>query len=230
LQPSEPTVVTGFKNLLEFAGERVDKLFILGDLFEAWLGDDDGDVFNLQIIELLQRATKSGLSIYLMPGNRDFLLGETFAQQTGVQLLKDPTCINLYDVPTLLMHGDSLCVLDKRFQSWRRFYSNPLWQKVALSIPLFLRRHIGRWLRSKSKQHQMNLDNVITDVSFDEVRHQMQTHQVTQLIHGHTHRPAAHPTPLDSKTGTRYVLGAWDNKPMVLFCDETGCQLKNFRL
>ncbi len=228
LEPNEPQAVGILERLLYQTGKNVEKLYILGDLFEKWMGDDDLNPFSKQIIQLFKKATDSGLPIYFMHGNRDFLIGKKFAALTGIQLLPDPTLINLYGTPTLLMHGDSLCTLDKKFQAWRKFYSNPIYLKIGLFIfPLWLRRQIGKWLRRKSCQHQLNLDHKITDVSLEEVLRMMQAYKVSQLIHGHTHRPAVHSVNLEEKAvGKRYVLGSWENqKPIVLFCDPSGCRL-----
>ena len=153
----------------------------------------------------LRQATQRGLPVYFMHGNRDFFIGKRFAEKTGVKLLNDPTVIDLYGVRTVLMHGDSLCSLDEKHQKWRRITLNPIYQKLALLLlPLALRRKIGRWLRKKSGEHQKNLAEDITDANPETVSQMMQAHQATQLIHGHTHRPAIHNLP----TGQRIVLGA----------------------
>lgn len=228
LEPDAPYPLELLQRLLQYAVKHVEKLYILGDLFERWMGDDDTTAFSTRVIELFKQASLAGLQIYFMHGNRDFLIGKRFAAQTGLALISDPTLITLYSQPTLLMHGDSLCTLDKAFQAWRKWYSNDKYRKRAMLIPLFLRHRIGEWLRKKSGKYQAHLDCKITDVALEEVSRVMQQYDVTQLIHGHTHRPAIHPVTLkNSQTGKRYVLGAWDNKPIVLICDQTGCYLKN---
>ncbi len=228
LEPDAPYPLELLQQLLDYAIKHVEKLYILGDLFERWMGDDDVTAFSTRVIEIFKQATLAGLPIYFMHGNRDFLIGQRFAAQTGIVLIGDPTFISLYGQPTLLMHGDSLCTLDQAFQAWRKWYANDKYRKRAMLIPLFLRHWIGEWLRQKSGEHQAHLDCKITDVALEEVSRVMQQHNATQLIHGHTHRPATHSVILSNgQTGKRYVLGAWDNKPMILLCDQIGCSLKD---
>lgn len=223
LQANEPHIAEIFLDFLHHEARKADALYILGDLFEAWIGDDDLSPFNLQIIQALKQATLSGLPIYFMRGNRDFLIGKRFIEKSGVKLLADPTLINLYGTPTLLMHGDSLCTLDQKHQKWRQMTLNPTYQKLALLLPLSLRLSIARWLRKQSGQHQRNLADYITDVNPEAVAQAMQAHQVARLIHGHTHRPAIHSLP----TGQRIVLGAWHHAGNALYCNESVCELKN---
>lgn len=224
LQADEPQIAEIFLRFLETEARQARELYILGDLFEAWIGDDDLSPFNRKIIQALRQATESGLPIYFMRGNRDFLIGKRFAKQTGVKLLNDPTVIDLYGVPTLLMHGDSLCTLDEKHQKWRQATLNPTYQKLALLLlPLAVRRKIGRWLRKKSGMHQKNLAESITDVNPETVIQVMQTYQATQLIHGHTHRPAIHSLP----AGQRIVLGAWHAAGNALYCNSNLCELRD---
>lgn len=222
LQADEPKITATFLRFLQERAVNANALYILGDLFEAWIGDDDRSEFNLDIMHALKQATQSGLPIYFMRGNRDFLIGKEFIKKTGMTLLPDPAIIDLYGVKTLLMHGDSLCTLDEKHQKWRRITLNPVWQRLALCLPLALRRHIGGWLRGKSRRHQNNMADYILDVTIEAVRDVMQTHQATQLIHGHTHRPGIH----TAVFGKRLVLGAWHDHGSVLCCDETGCELQ----
>jgi len=212
-----------FLQFLASRAREAEALYILGDLFEVWVGDDDLSAYHLKIIEALRQATDSGLPIYLMRGNRDFLIGKKFARKTGIQLLNDPTVIDLYGVRTLLMLGDSLCTLDIQHQKTRRFTLNPICQWLALRLPLSWRRRAGVWLRTKSRRHHQHTDNRIMDVNPVTVTEMMRTHQVSQLIHGHTHRPAIHSLPL----GKRIVLGAWHQSGSVLQCDaQKNCVLE----
>ncbi len=205
LQADEPKITAAFLYFLQEIAPQADALYILGDLFEAWIGDDDLSYFNTQIIQALKQATDKGLPIYFMRGNRDFLIGTRFMAATGMKLLADPTVIELYGVPTLLMHGDSLCTLDKKHQRARLLTLNPLLQRIALSLPLAWRRRGSLWIRGKSRQHQKNSTEYILDVTSKAVLQAMQFHHVNQLIHGHTHRPDIHMLPY----GKRIVLGAW---------------------
>ena len=224
LQAEQPRIAEIFLRFLQTEARKAQELYILGDLFEAWIGDDDLSPFNLKIVQALREATQSGLPIYFMRGNRDFLIGKRFAEKTGVKLLDDPTVIDLYGSRTLLMHGDSLCTLDEKHQKWRPITLNPTYQKIALLLPLALRRKIGRWLREQSGKHQQCLASHITDVDPNTVEQIMQTYQVTRLIHGHTHRPAIH----SLTAGQRIVLGAWHSAGNALYCNSTSCELRTF--
>lgn len=223
LQADDPKSTEIFFRFLRHEAYRAKALYILGDLFEVWVGDDDLSPFNLQIMQALKQATEDGLPIYFMRGNRDFLIGKNFAQKTGIKILADPTVINLYGVRTLLMHGDSLCTFDEKHQKTRRFSLNPVCQWLALQLPLRLRRRAGVWLRGKSRQHHRHTAEYIMDVSPETVAKVMQTHQTARLIHGHTHRPHIHALP----NGQRIVLGAWHDGGSVLVCnDQQDCVLK----
>jgi UDP-2,3-diacylglucosamine hydrolase len=219
---AEPQITRIFLNFLQHQARQAEALYILGDLFEAWVGDDDLSPFNLAIIQALRETTDSGLPVYFMRGNRDFLIGKIFAQKTGVRLLADTAVIDLYGVSTLLLHGDSLCTLDKKHQRTRLITLNPLCQWLALRLPLSWRKRIGAWMRGKSRQHHRHIADYIMDVDPQTVTGIMQSHGTPRLIHGHTHRPAIHPLP----DGERIVLGAWHESGSVLVCDsQRNCQL-----
>lgn len=201
LEANEPGITAIFLKFLRQEALAADALYILGDLFEAWIGDDDLSPFNVEMMHALKQATQAGLPVYFMRGNRDFLIGKQFAQKTGVILLQDPTVIDLYGKRILLMHGDSLCTRDRRHIFWRKISLNPWLQRLALKLPLTLRRKIGLELRKKSKQHQSYLDVHLQDATPEEAARLIQAHQTQYLIHGHTHRPNFH--------GQRIVLGDW---------------------
>jgi UDP-2,3-diacylglucosamine hydrolase len=214
---AEPRATDIFLDFLQHQAREAEALYILGDLFEAWVGDDDHCAFNLKIITALRDATQSGLPIYFMRGNRDFLIGKQFMQQSGVRLLNDPTVINLYGVRTLLMHGDSLCTLDTQHQRTRRFTLNPFCQWLGLRLlSLNCRKRLGAWMRGKSRGHLRQIDEDIMDVYPPTVTKAMNDHQASRLIHGHTHRPAIHTL----AAGERIVLGAWHEAGNALICDE----------
>ena len=206
--------------------KHCDSLFILGDLFEAWVGDDDDCELALEMTELLSGFSASGPALYLMQGNRDFLLGEDFCRTVGAQLLPDPTVIDLYGEPTLLMHGDSLCTGDADYQAFRKTARDPKWQADLLSHSLDERRAFARQLRSMSKESGSNKAEDIMDVTAHEVHRMMTEQGVKWLIHGHTHRPARH----EISTGTRWVLGDWGQKGWFIRASEAGIELENFNI
>lgn len=211
LAPDTPAVTHAFKALLSGPAQKADALYILGDFFETWIGDDDQSSFNLDVIKSLHHFTQtSKIPTYFMHGNRDFLIGERFAQQAGITLIPDPTLITLYSKRILLLHGDLLCTLDTEYQAFRKKRSHPLFKIITYITPLCIRRNIANKLRQKSKQHQKTVDSSITDVCPQEVEKFFKQYQVDMMIHGHTHRPAIHPN-------NRIVLGAWHNKASMLF-------------
>ena len=189
-----------------------DALYILGDLFEAWIGDDDYCELNQQIIVALAALTEGGVPTYIMHGNRDFLIGEQFCQAAGCQLLADPSVIDFYGQPTLLMHGDSLCTRDTEYMMFRAKIRDPAMQQQLLSKPLTERRQIAAELRAQSSSANSNKAEDIMDVTLSEVTQQMQQHKTRRLIHGHTHRPSIHSTALPDGDAQRIVLGDWGTK------------------
>lgn len=217
---NEPHVTATFLYFLQYKTQEATALYILGDLFEAWVGDDDLNIFNKEIIQALKKTTAAGLRIYFMRGNRDFLVGQKFSAMTGVEIIPDPTVINLYGQRVLLMHGDSLCTADKKHQAWRRQALKPLNQKLALCLPLKFRQKIGKWLRQQSRHHQIKLKEYIMDVAETEVIKVMQAHNVKHLIHGHTHRPGFYPLILNNEKIQRMVLGDWHSSGHILACDD----------
>ena len=206
-------------------------LYILGDLFEMWLGDDDDRPLARLVSTHLSNLSEDGVKIYLMRGNRDIMMGEGFASRCDATLLRDPTVIDLYNTPTLLMHGDSLCTLDEKHQRYRRLTLNPVIRWLFLKAPLALRRSIGQFLRQKSKHHQSNLDSnqlEKLDVNPPEVNQALKYHQCSQLIHGHTHQPKIHYIKALTPTATRVVLGDWGKLGNVLICTPTTLELQSF--
>lgn len=207
-----------------------DRLYILGDFFEAWVGDDNKNEFNAEIMEALRNHTQQGHKVFFMHGNRDFLVGQRFADATGVTLITDPTVIDLYGQPTLLMHGDSLCTHDKKHQRSRRRMQNPTIKKFINLLPLSIRERGAKKLRAQSQERKTQLPQRITDVSSDEVIRVMEKENVKLLIHGHTHRPAIHVVNLPSGMAQRTVLGAWYDYGSVLMHAEDGwCELMELR-
>jgi len=219
LHPGAPGVSEGFLHWLDERARGSDALYILGDFFEAWVGDDLLDLgeqdptgnaaLASRIAAALKRLADGGTAIYLMHGNRDFLLGERFAHDAGAALLPDPSVVALGGERVLLMHGDSLCTHDEAYQAFRAQARNPLWQEQVLSMPIQERIALARQLREQSGEANSNKAEDIMDVTSDEVVKVMAEHGVTTLIHGHTHRPAVHDLEVDGQPAKRYVLGDW---------------------
>lgn len=213
-----------FQRFLSQQAKHAKALYILGDFFEAWIGDDDLTDFNKSIIKALKDSTDSGLPIYFMHGNRDFLIGKKFSQATGCKLLPEEYVVDIYGTPTLLMHGDTLCTRDVKYLKFRKKVRCWLVQKFILLKSLEKRRAIADHYRAGSKSHVAMLPDNIMDVTQEEVERVMKKHQVQHLIHGHTHRQAVHTFELNHKLATRTVLGAWHEFGNVLVCDESGKQ------
>ncbi|HLB42140.1 MAG TPA: UDP-2,3-diacylglucosamine diphosphatase [Gammaproteobacteria bacterium] len=209
--------------LLKNCDTTIDALYILGDLFEAWIGDDDDTLFHRNIIETLKSVTQKGIPVYLMHGNRDFLIGKKFLSATGCQLLPDEKKIMLYGTPVLLMHGDTLCTRDIAYLKWRKKARNPILHTLLfLILPLNIRRRFANKMRAQSEYHTRSLSSDILDVTQEEVVKIMQKHNVQVLIHGHTHRPHIHHLTVNELPATRIVLAAWHDQANVLVWDETG--------
>lgn len=206
-----------FKFLEEYA-KYAQKIYILGDFFNVWLGDDDSNLFTQRIIKALKQASQRGIEIYVMRGNRDLMLGQRFTDAIAGTLLPDPSVIDLFGHPTLLMHGDSLCRLDVKYQRFRAQVRHPLVRGIYLTLPLFLRRYIARRLRRASQQHQRQQQPAIMDVTQEAVIESMQQFKSRQLIHGHVHRAAIHPLEIDGQVAQRYVLGDWGKTGNFLEC------------
>jgi UDP-2,3-diacylglucosamine hydrolase len=185
-----------------------DALYILGDFFEYWIGDDDHNPFHQQIIEAL-KALSERTPVYFIHGNRDFMIGEKFAKACNLTLLPEHHLIDLYGRDTLIMHGDTLCTLDIEYMKFRRKTRRKLWQKTMLLLPLFIRRRIAQNARKNSQKAQKNKNSQILDVTPYEVISQMAKNQVDLLIHGHTHRPAIHIMNENDPPTQRIVLGDW---------------------
>jgi UDP-2,3-diacylglucosamine hydrolase len=192
LEESRPDITEAFLGFLDGTASGVDQLYILGDFFEAWIGDDERTPLQEQIAAALRKLRGSGTEIFLMHGNRDFLIGQDFCDRAGATLLDDPTVINLHGTPTLLMHGDSLCTADVEYQKFRANMRNPQWQQMILQRPLEDRQQMARQLREISMAKNQGKEEFIMDVTPEEVVKDMEAHGVQRLIHGHTHRPAVH--------------------------------------
>lgn len=204
-----------FKFLLEKA-PQADALYILGDLFEVWIGDDDQNNFTLSIAKAFNTLSQSGVPIYFIHGNRDFLIRQRFAKQAGFKILPEQMVIDLYGEPTLIMHGDELCTKDIDYQAFRKKARSWWWPRLMLSLPLSTRRKLAQKGRATSKQKQSMLSDEIMDVTPEEVVSVMKILDVRRMIHGHTHRPAIHDLVINEQSAHRIVLGDWYEQGSVL--------------
>ncbi len=227
LDPSRPQITALFESYLASDEvRRADALYILGDLVEAWIGDDDDAELPQRIATAIRAVHDAGVPVYFMVGNRDFLLGEAFARRAGMTLLEDGAVHDIHGRATLLMHGDVLCTDDTAYQAVRQQVRNPEWQKQILSMPLEARRAFAAKAREDSKAHTRSTMESIMDVNGDAVAEAMRKAGVTRLIHGHTHRPAVHAVGLEGKAAERIVLGDWYEQGSVLRVDDDGVELR----
>lgn len=230
LQEERPDITRAFLDLLDERAQHARALYILGDFFEAWIGDDAMTPFQQQICQALRRLSDSGTAIYLMHGNRDFMIGQAFCRAAGCTLLVDPSVVDLGGERVLLMHGDSLCTRDLAYMKLRRYLRNPLTLWILRHLPLGSRRKLARKLRSESRAQTRMKATDIVDVTPDEIPRVMQQHGVRTLVHGHTHRPAIHKLIVEGQPARRIVLGDWDREGWALQVDEHGFQLAPFAL
>ena len=227
LTEERPEIITLFQAFLREEAAQADALYILGDLFEAWLGDDAVLPSMQPVLDELSMLTKSGVPVFVMVGNRDFLLGEQFEKMTGCKLLPDPSVINLYGTDTLLMHGDTLCTDDLDYLEFRKQVRNPAWQSAVLAKTIDERIAMAREARAESKARTQEKSEDIMDVNAEAVNEAFREHDVTRLIHGHTHRPAIHQLTVDGVSVTRIVLGDWYDQSSVLRVNENGVELSD---
>ncbi len=230
LDATRPDATRAFRNFLENRAGNADALYILGDLFEAWVGDDDDDPLALEVIEALAQLTSGGTPAWFAHGNRDFLVGEDFSRRSGVELLPESKVVDLGGEPFLLMHGDSLCTDDHDYQEFRSMVRDPKWQAQFLALPLMARRALAAQARDASRISTSGKPMAIMDVNAAAVAEAMEANGVRRLIHGHTHRPAVHEFELGGKPATRIVLGDWFRKGWVLESDAEGFRLEEFGL
>lgn len=209
LDSEAPWAIDAFLAFLEGRARDAEALYLLGDLFEAWVGDDDDAAANARACDGLARLTAAGTRVFAMHGNRDFLLGEAFEKRTGVKLLPDPVRVDLHGVPTLLSHGDVFCTDDLPYQELRSIVREPSWQRRFLSLPLATRRQLASAARAGSKAHTERQIPVLMDVNPEAVARALCATGARRLIHGHTHRPAIHRFDLDGAPAERVVLAPW---------------------
>ncbi len=225
LDPSRPAATAGFLQFLAGQARNADRLYILGDLFEAWTGDDSTSPHDQEILAALRRYTSHGGSGFFLRGNRDFLAGALFAERTGLTLLQDESLIELHGERVLLMHGDTLCTDDRSYQRYRRFVHRPLVQAIYLALPRGVRLAIAALARRRSLAANAGKAPAIMDVNPAAVEAALRRHDVTLMIHGHTHRPGVHNITIDSRPAQRIVLGAWYEAASVLAWTVRGPEL-----
>lgn len=225
LGSEHPDISHRFHEFLHQVPPGVEALYILGDLFEVWIGDDAVQEEHQTALATLRELTNNGLPVYVMHGNRDFLLGKQFEEATGCQLINEPIILDLYGTPTLLMHGDTLCTDDTSYQEFRKKVRAPEWQNEFLSSSVEERRDYANKVREESRKKGKKTAASIMDANQQAVVDTMKQHNIRQLIHGHTHRPAIHELEIDGETAQRIVLGDWYTQNSWLMCDETGCDL-----
>ena len=230
LQEERPDITRAFLQFLAERAPHAQALYILGDFFEVWIGDDGASAFQLEIARALRNLSDSGTRVFLMHGNRDLLLGKAFCKAAGCTLLKDPSRVTFGHTPVLLMHGDSLCTRDEGYMRMRRLLRNPVSLWILRHLPLATRHKLARKLRNESKQQTRMKASDIIDVTPEEVVKVMRAHKVKTLIHGHTHRPDIHTLTFDGETAQRIVLGDWDQYGWALQWDEKGFSQQPFAL
>jgi UDP-2,3-diacylglucosamine hydrolase len=221
---ARPDINRVFFEFLRGPARAAESLYILGDLFEYWAGDDDlGDPFNRSVAAALAEYSRTGIPLKFMHGNRDFLLDGGFARACGGALLDDPHTVDLFGTPTLLMHGDTMCTDDKDYQRFRAQVRDPGWQKRFLALPLEERKRQIEAVRQTSESEKQRKAPEIMDVNQGAVEDVLRRHDYPRLIHGHTHRPARHVHRVDGRSCERWVLADWYRAGSYLRCDEGGC-------
>jgi UDP-2,3-diacylglucosamine hydrolase len=229
LDGSRPDITAQFLRFLDHEARQASALYILGDLFEAWIGDDDPDPDKRRVVAALASLTGAGVKAFLIHGNRDFLIGRRFCKETRLRLLPDGTVIDLYGQRVLVLHGDTLCTDDHSYQRLRRIVRNPLVQFAMRRLTLSQRQKLAERMRAGSKAHIESMDKAapqIMDVNQDEVRRTFERYAVDCIVHGHTHRPAIHEVTAAGRKVTRIVLGDWYEQGSVLRWDERGYELR----
>ncbi len=225
LDASCPAIARQFLDLVDGEARRCEALYILGDFFESWVGDDAADPHQRAAIAALKALTDSGVPCFVMHGNRDFLLGSRFCLMSGAQLLPDPVIVTLYGEPVLVMHGDALCTDDRAYQRLRATVRDADWQRRFLALPVKARRRLANAARSGSRTHTAALDHAIADVNPASVAAALRGAGTATLLHGHTHRPAIHPLDVDGRACTRIVLGDWHAQGSVVRWNRGGPEL-----
>jgi len=226
LAPEHSAAAEVFFRFVEGPAAQAEALYILGDLFEYWIGDDDlSDPFNASIADALDTLSHRGVTVKLMQGNRDVLMGDEFAARCGGRLLADPALLDLYGTSTLVMHGDTLCTDDVEYMKWRAKARDPAFQAKFLVQPIPERKRLILGMRQKSEEHKQGQPPAIMDVARLTVEQVLRDFNYPRLIHGHTHRPARHLHQIDGHDCERWVLNDWYERGGYLRCDANGCTM-----
>lgn len=229
LDPRRPAVIRLFVRFLAQRARRAQALYILGDLFEAWVGDDTLRAED-PVIRGLRALSTSGVPVYVMRGNRDFLLGEDFSQATGTLLLDDMSCIELDGTKVVLLHGDTLCTDDIEYQRFRAMVRDPRWQAEFLARPLAQRLDYAAQARTESARRNESIADTVLDVNAESVAQVLRAQGAHHMIHGHTHRPGVHRFEIDGEPAQRIVLGDWYEQGSLLCCEAGRWQLRELTL
>lgn len=225
IDASRPAVTEQFLSFLATEAKHAEALYILGDLFESWVGDDAADAAQAAAIAGLHSLTSHGVPCFVMHGNRDFLLAKQFCRMSGALLLPDPLIVTLYGEPVLVMHGDALCTDDRAYQRLRATVREADWQRRFLALSIASRRALAGAARVGSQAHTATMEYAITDVNADSVAMALRSAGTATLLHGHTHRPAIHTLQVDGRPCTRIVLGDWYDQGSLLRWDHHGPEL-----
>ena len=228
LQTEEPAITAGFLRFLRGEAKSADALYILGDLFEAWIGDDDPNPLHREMAAAIKALVDSGVPCYFIHGNRDFLIGQRYARESGMTLLPEEQVLDLYGRNILIKHGDTLCTDDTGYLAFRAKVHTPWIQKVFLALPLFIRNRIAARMRAGSKAANSSKSMTIMDVNPQAVVNVMEKHRVQWLIHGHTHRPDVHSLIANGEPAHRVVLGAWHSEGSMVKVTPEGVELIAF--
>jgi len=228
LHTEEPAITAGFLHFLDGVAREADALYILGDLFEAWIGDDDPNPLHQRVAAAIRALVDSGVPCYFIHGNRDFLLGKRFARESGMQFLPQEKVLELYGRKVLIMHGDTLCTDDAGYQAFRAKVHQPWLQTLFLALPLFIRHRVAAKMRADSRAANSSKSLAIMDVNQQAVIEAMEKHRVQWLIHGHTHRPAVHQLTANEAPAFRAVLGAWHSEGSMIRVSESDVELVQF--
>lgn len=231
LSAERPALLAAFRAFCVGPARSAAGVYVLGDLFDAWIGDDQlGESLATEVAARLAEVTRAGVPIGVIAGNRDFLLGERFARASGVTLLPEQIVVNVAGTRTLLLHGDELCTADIGYQRFRRIARDLRWQRRYLALPYALRRRVAQWLRSRSRRATAAKPEKIMDVEPKAVEAAFRAANVTRIIHGHTHRPARHHLVVDSRECERWVLADWYDHGSYLEFDAAGAEPRDVPL
>ena len=226
LTEDRPDITECLLTFLADDAREADALYVLGDLFEYWVGDDDITPFNTRVAAAF-KAVSETIPVYFIHGNRDFAMRKAYAKRAGFQLLPEQAVVDLYGTPTLIMHGDELCTEDVSYQKFRKKARSWWWPRIMLAMPLWYRRKLKEEIQQKSRESKSTLTMEIMDVTTSEVERQFELHKVSRMIHGHTHRPAVHDLTINNEPAQRVVLGDWYSQGSMLKVSPEGIELTN---